>query len=83
MATNVKITALRPIALPHRTLKAGEALDFGNPQDLAFFVSRLRWSAFKIEAEKSEAAANPAKDAEIAELKNKLELAKEQLRRKS
>lgn len=49
MAT-IRITALRPINLPHRKLEAGEAIDFARKDDLSFFLSRLRWSAFKVEA---------------------------------
>jgi hypothetical protein len=49
MSTSIRLVALRPISLPHRVLAAGDALDFGRPDDLAFFTSRLRWSAFTVQ----------------------------------
>jgi len=49
MATTIRLVAQQAIALPHRIMNPGDSLDFGNPKDYEFFVSRLRWSAFKVE----------------------------------
>lgn len=54
--------------LGHRTLAAGEALDWSNPQDCAFFQRQLRWSAAAVEFPKdSELQPHAAGDAPAAD----------------